>query len=1552
MFKTTIKTLTYSALIVFLLGVSAKAETVRIPLNHEAQSVRVVEKGPGSIILEFKIPELILEKISEPYGDFTRIRIQGEHTTKEPGHPELPVIRRLIRVPADQNLTMEFSETRPQTILFNDYSLPDIPYPVQEPQIKRQDVKRVFTKPDQEVYKQQRIFPAATLTDLGVMRDERIYRLDVFPVLFDPGKASLSLKETVTVTLQESAGKNLYTPPPSPAFRKLTAPIMSISENPPSLIQSPPGYLIVTSALFMPVLEEFIAWKTKRGFFVDTLILENLANIDTSDIRIAIHDKYNNPDTGKPVPSFVLLIGDHEQLPAHRGRTNSHLTDLPYVSVTHGDYLPDMYIGRLSARNITELNNMLDKILMVEQYTYENPVHLDDVMLIAGWDAIYAFQNGFPAVNYAHSNYFNPENNFTTYKYLSTRTGANQTDVRNRLNLGHSFIYYTGHGSSISWADPSVSVSVLNTIQASGSAPLVISNACQTGSFSSTTSFAEAWLRLEGRGASAFIGATEDTYWDEDLHWAVGYYTIENDGRTPTREETGTGMFDIPFTRQDLDNPSALIYTGNLAVMESGSYLSPYYWEVYELFGDPAMTLRFGQSKNLSAQIPDYLTWGSTSLSVQTTDAPYALIGFSLGDSLIASGYTDEWGSAILTFPPVSSLDNHRMMVTAPGYIPVEKTISVIHPSFIQTDRDTIPIQEFATVQCFLSDNNAQPLPGILLWAAAPGFASDTVITDADGQAELPLTAPYGPYVILTSYDPSGYYPTFRDTLYVSGGSDFSDPAISITTNYGLSDTLAPSIPGILSGYGDVTTDIWFSSNNSVFTGGGDSIHVLMTKTGTLFAALTAPGYNTFYRSFPILNHYISLSGTVTDNSGEPIHNADILLEGDSYRSYQYTSDVNGQFYSKNPLLMEPLYARIRAFGYEDKDTLFIPQKPSHTFSLQLVESPYVTWAARIYDVEGKTLNARYRLFIGTGDSLYREGYCTNHPDSNIILNIPSFTYTLYLDYPGYIPVKMVFNTHDSPFADIPMVLKEGILIVDDNSSKRFYDKKAAIPVSNHTIQSSSLIMADILRDAGLQVTVKTSSATNPDTWLSYNGVIFARGANQTSISLSMQNALRNYLEFGGPLIIEGGEIAYRHYEDDFGPSVLRIENWITDKGGNITLTDEGQQLFDGLYSLPREMTHHYSVYGDQDVVLPLKEGVLSAGSWSEKETYSSFLIVPDTMIYMAFNFAALSEEEHRHHLLLNSIRLINFTNPHTRHTPHAWIDTYTLQKGSEFVFDPLAHVWDPDGDSLFLMNIFSGDIHGDYKEDSAGRLLIYSAPAYPNVSDTIYFTVSDGIFSDTGMIIFNITGNAVPTQVALVSPDNNYINRDSTSIILRWTEAADDDRDTLTYIIALLQSDGVFITDTLLMSMETNIRIYPRELRFESDLPISWQVSATDGQDTSRSSGIRTFTMDNSVYNSLNPEGLLPAVFSAGPNYPNPFNPVTTIPLALPEADEVKIVMFDIRGTAVAEIGPLSLQAGYHNLIWEGRNRFGQSLSTGMYIGRITTLNGHTATLKLLYMK
>ena len=75
-----------------------------------------------------------------------------------------------------------------------------------------------------------------------------------------------------------------------------------------------------------------------------------------------------------------------------------------------------------------------------------------------------------------------------------------------------------------------------------------------------------------------------------------------------------------------------------------------------------------------------------------------------------------------------------------------------------------------------------------------------------------------------------------------------------------------------------------------------------------------------------------------------------------------------------------------------------------------------------------------------------------------------------------------------------------------------------------------------------------------------------------------------------------------------------------------------------------------------------------------------------------------------------------------------------------------------------------------------------------------------------------------------------------------------------------------------------------------------------------------------------------LPKDFAVHPNYPNPFNPATTIKYDLPEPSHVSLVIYDVLGRKVVELENGVKDAGYHNVQWSTDN--GQ-LSSGVYFAR-----------------
>lgn len=80
-----------------------------------------------------------------------------------------------------------------------------------------------------------------------------------------------------------------------------------------------------------------------------------------------------------------------------------------------------------------------------------------------------------------------------------------------------------------------------------------------------------------------------------------------------------------------------------------------------------------------------------------------------------------------------------------------------------------------------------------------------------------------------------------------------------------------------------------------------------------------------------------------------------------------------------------------------------------------------------------------------------------------------------------------------------------------------------------------------------------------------------------------------------------------------------------------------------------------------------------------------------------------------------------------------------------------------------------------------------------------------------------------------------------------------------------------------------------------------------------------------------------IPTEFGLAQNYPNPFNPATAIQFALPYEGIVTIRIFNLLGEEVRVFENLTKAAGNHVVMWDGRDKIGQGISSGIYIYQIT---------------
>ena len=101
----------------------------------------------------------------------------------------------------------------------------------------------------------------------------------------------------------------------------------------------------------------------------------------------------------------------------------------------------------------------------------------------------------------------------------------------------------------------------------------------------------------------------------------------------------------------------------------------------------------------------------------------------------------------------------------------------------------------------------------------------------------------------------------------------------------------------------------------------------------------------------------------------------------------------------------------------------------------------------------------------------------------------------------------------------------------------------------------------------------------------------------------------------------------------------------------------------------------------------------------------------------------------------------------------------------------------------------------------------------------------------------------------------------------------------------------------------------------------------------------------------SLSFENTLPLKTALSKNYPNPFNPSTTIPYELKEDGLVSMVVYDLNGAEVKTLVSKNISAGSYNAVWNGLNNTGQNVASGRYIVKMST-SGFTDTITMTLLK
>ena len=686
-----------------------------------AQTVRDAAFEGFTVSFSTPVPHITVDS-------FTHISIDGYQQRGELGEPSLPVLSRMVELPVGADVTLQVVEAQYDTIPFH---LPLFP---RQPSPSKRHTKNPPFRWNKEVYREPGFHGSdlVTVQPVGIMRDRRLGKLHFSPVRVNHATHQLLVCRKAVVNVRFSNAdpqltQELYSRYHTPYFD--ASPALNTLYGTTGAVLSDMAPLRITvlaaQSLKCSAIDDFVAWKRKQGFLVDLVYVPNGTQPDVA--AAAVRQIYENE---QPAPLSLLLMGDHNQLPAFYSdlpatnvmhdpdvQLDNHVTDL-YFSTLTDDILPDLYRGRMSAKDTVQLSNIIDKTIYYEQYGFQDDSYLSRSVLIAGVDNYYfndyydnAWRCADPTMDYVASTYINAKNGYTDVTYYKNNTAqvpdgvavtgsSSSNTVRIKLkNLytdGVGWINYSGHGDWDRWAIPSFTVddvmgdttyywgtTTINPPMANYDKPsFMIGNCCLSNSFDYSVCFGEALLLRERRsGAVGYIGCTNSSLWDEDFYWSVGVRDNIYNKMNLAYDADHRGAYDYLFHTHGEDFYSSVATAGQMlhaglmslqSISGSDSWstsVCEYYWEIYQLMGDPSLMPWMGQAKDLSSQVTVGLKPNEQQVIVSAPAGSYVAMVHKDSLSLKAAAITGDDGYAYLPLDTVA-YDSCLISITAQGYKP------------------------------------------------------------------------------------------------------------------------------------------------------------------------------------------------------------------------------------------------------------------------------------------------------------------------------------------------------------------------------------------------------------------------------------------------------------------------------------------------------------------------------------------------------------------------------------------------------------------------------------------------------------------------------------------------------------------------------------------------------------------------------------------------------------------------------------------------------------------------------------------------------------------
>jgi hypothetical protein len=630
-----------------------------------AKPFTISTKSSNSMEIRFNVPEFDIEKEIASGKVWDKITVEGTASLTEEGLPQLPVMTTSVAIPNHGSVEVELINAHTKMIKHI------LPYPSQDD--SSEDSPRLISS-NQAFYNGTDKYPLEVIkySDPQILRDFRIITIQIQPFSWNAATGELEVNEQVDFRLNftEKPGMNELDEPLaiSPCWDNLYESIIlnyrDFSRN-VLMSSTPPKYLIIhgnyTDTNFLAKVNEFALWKKQKGANV-RLVSTAVTGTTTTDIKNYIQSIYNDINSR---PDFIILIGDTSgsfSIPTYHESWSglSGHGDYPYQHLSGTDYLGDVFLGRISAENTSQLDVILSKV-----YTYEKNINvgtaqwLNKMLLVgdtnpSGMGLKYAMRN----IKELSLNY-NPDYTFTE---LYGDPSASAMDAA--MNQGVGFFWYRGWIGMSGWNPGS---SLVNGVKL----PHTIIITCGTGYFADGTSTSEAFIRL-GTAAVPSGAVT-----------SIGMDTSHTNPMCNNALVRGIGSGIFNYNMRTMGEA---LLNGKLVASswygQTHASVVNYSNHWANLMGDPTMEVYCKIPDTFITNAPTTFPLGTSYLDMIVTDqnsvpVKDACVTICQDNLILARGYTDEAGYVYLFFNTALIANPAIITVSKHEFKPLQSTIAI-----------------------------------------------------------------------------------------------------------------------------------------------------------------------------------------------------------------------------------------------------------------------------------------------------------------------------------------------------------------------------------------------------------------------------------------------------------------------------------------------------------------------------------------------------------------------------------------------------------------------------------------------------------------------------------------------------------------------------------------------------------------------------------------------------------------------------------------------------------------------------------------------------------